>query len=520
MDNLYKIYKVVPNSATQFRALNSSAQIPPADLAAIVGYVPANFNMLPWALNLPASNFIDAQWTLTRSSITAGVVSPTGANNAQHLTESASSGTHFVQSANAPMTNTVTPINMRVAVIAKAAERNRIVVNWNNFQDANAAVSIGFDLVGGKVGYDNSVGSNSTLISTAMQNLGRGWWLCRFDVQYNATATPTSLVWQPQIFLDNGIGTAPRSISYTGDGISGVNLWWFNILPVTAWSLNNIAFQDDFDSLNTIDLNDTGAAGFKWYVHNLAPNSFMTTFGWKTNPPSAPTPPANLSISSPSVLKIYNPNNNQSGFTSQIWSVYMPNGGGFIGTALAPPMVFDGFFNWDGTFAGVSSNWAGNPAFWGSTTDALTGTPSTGRFLEWDVVEGAPVNANNTGASTTKHEWSNPSSPVDARTGSAPILNSMVLGTFRRISGMWLKIDASGWGIFLSFIDGQFLGDSDIAYSASSLPQPTFANAVVGTYSEADSQLMPVFMDTAENVTSNPGGGWAMYIDWIKIYTT
>lgn len=490
-------------------------------LESFVGYVPSHFNMMPW--NGPfsgASDFTNVQYTTTRAAIAANVTGPTNAPDAQKLVENSGSGTHFVQSPNTPGTNTTTPIPYRVAVIAKAVERTRIVIFWQGFEEVTA-VSIGFDLAGGNVGYDNSVGANFTLLGTAMTDLGNGWWLCTFDFSYNVlTAGGAGRSWSPQINLDNGSGTAARSISYAGNGTAGVNLWWFNVLPKAAWDMTTLSFQDDFSSLSTIDLSNTKAPGFKWYVNNLFTNSFMPTFGWSTNPPSAPSLASNFSIPSPSILRIYNPNKSTTGYTSQIWSVVDDGAGGYRGFAAKPPLVFDGYFSWDGVQATYNPNWAGNPAFWGVPVEVLVNNPpldSASHFNEWDVVEGAPNNDATRSGSTAKHDFSNPTTPVNLSLGQS-LLTVMRLGTFKRMSGIWLTpaSTGTGWGLFQTYINGQFKSISDVAYSASAGSQPGNHMAAL---SGSDNQHITVFLNTAENVGNDGGGGWAMDIDWVKVYT-
>jgi hypothetical protein len=246
----------------------------------------------------------------------------------------------------------------------------------------------------------------------------------------------------------------------------------------------------------------------------------MTTFGWTTNPPSSPTQASYLTIDSPSVLKIYNPNTNQNGYTSQIWSVATDGGSGYVGSAFKPPLAYDGYFNWDGSkaFADSHTHMAGVPAFWGSSIEALTGAPVSGHFLEWDIFEGSGNSGpgGSLSGGTTKHDWSNPSSPVDDRIGYELLL-PMVLGTFMRISGIWLPMDSNGWGIFLAFVNGQFKNNSDTIYNSSSVALA--GGLAVGEFSHSDSQHLTIFLDTGEN-SSSPGGGWPFYIDWVKVYTT
>jgi hypothetical protein len=61
-------------------------------------------------------------------------------------------------------------------------------------------------------------------------------------------------------------------------------------------------------------------------------------------------------------------------------------------------------------------------------------------------------------------------------------------------------------GIVLNFVNGQIIRNNGTTYTAG------------GTYSGSDGHDMPVILDTAEN-TSSGGGGLAMYIDWVKVYT-
>jgi hypothetical protein len=458
--------------------------------------------MLPWPgafatatdFTVTAPARVPFFWTNTRSSIAAGVTAPDGSENAQKLVENSGSGTHFVQSTNGPTTN-IFPVSRKIAFIAQAAGRTRIVVTDQNFEIANDTTSIGFDLSGGNVGYDNVVGPNATLVDTGMTALGDGWWLGWFDVT-NSDLTDGVRQWMQQINLDNGSGTAARSISYTGDGTSGVNIWWVNMLPTTAWTTQKLGLFDDFNDLSTIDVNDTRAPGFNWYVHNLFPHSFMTTFGWTTNPPSVPTAPTTLSISSPSVLRIYNGSPTANGWGSQLWSVATDGGNGYVGTVFSPPMLMESYF-----FA------ANSGAMWGSTVNALLPTiPPSGRFLEWDVYESTGTQAYQTGTRTL-HEWSNPSSPADNKNGFSS--GFYIQSQWNRVAGMWIPA-GSGWGVFLSFCNGQYVINTDASYNAAALPL-NWTDPVIGTPSEADIEKMPVFFSCTD--------GDIFYIDWVKIYT-
>ena len=489
-------------------------------LAGVVGYVPANFNLLPWGAFSTSTDFTDSEYQTNQASLVTSQLGPDGSMGATFLQEDSSTNVHDVGT-NFGTTllkmGVTNPIPWTIAVIAKADTRTRIVVTWVNFPDSDSTASVGFDLAGGNTGYDNQAGANATILSSSMTSLGNGWWLCKFNYQYNYyTPGGTGLKWLPQINLDNGSGTAPRSISYTGDGTSGALLFWFNVLPAAAWTLSNQFFYDDFDNLSTIDLTNSKAPGFNWYVNNEFPGSFMPTFGWETNPPSAPTQASYLSISSPSVLKIYNPNNLQNGYTSQLWSVVSTGTSTVQGTTHKPPLCFDGYFSWDGLNADQNPHWTGRPTFWSVPIQALTGAgmSPTSNFLEWDVAEDTIEDG-----TFAQHTWSNPASPVDTSLGGR-LYTLMSPGVFNRLSGIWLNPAATGteWGIFLPFGNGRFVQNGDVAYSNN----PAYGSQpgnMTGVITESDSRDFCIILNTGENNSTDGLGGHAMYIDWVKVYT-
>ena len=139
------------------------------NLTEIVGFCPANFNMLPWGAFSKATDF-STNFTLNGATITTGITSPSAQPDAQKLVESSGSGNHRVYSFNDPRCTTSSQCIFRVAVVAKAAERTRIVVFSEIFtQETAISASVGFDLAGGNVGYDTAVGTQTTLVDFNME---------------------------------------------------------------------------------------------------------------------------------------------------------------------------------------------------------------------------------------------------------------------------------------------------------------------------------------------------------------
>lgn len=497
-------------------ALARHGAIPVPTLTSYASAPAAIINMAPWGQTWTSTDFTDGRFTLTQATVSTGFTDPPlSGTTAQKLAETTTSGQHNISASIS--TQSITTITYRVAVIAKAVERTRIVVFNGNATAANA-VSIGYDLAGGNVGYDNSVGASITLVAATMTNLKNGWWLCTFDWKFtSAVSGGGNNTWTPQISLDNGSGTNARSISYSGTAGNGALVWWLNELPLAVWNMTSgIVFQDNFNDLNGIDLNNTKFTGYRWYVNNLFPNSFMTTFGWTTRPPSFPTKNSYITPGPGPSVQLLNPSNNQIGFTSQFWSVVDDGSGGFIGFAPLGPMLFDATMAWDNT---NQPNWQGNSAFWGSPVEALTTTPGMGaqtHFTEWDVMESAPPG---NGGLANIHDWSVPASPVDRFLTGGGGFTTTGIGNYNRSSGLWLTTAATGtsWGMFMSFSNGTF-SVSDKAYNAADVPNPNPNSWPSGTFAAVDAMHMPVFIDTAENTTNNAGGGQQMNIKQIRVY--
>jgi hypothetical protein len=476
----------------------------PTTLQSLVGFAPANFNMLPWGAFSQATDF-STIYTLTGATVTSGVTSPSGLTNAQKLVEDTSFGNHRVFSFGNPRCTTSSQCIFRVVTIAQSAGRTRIVVASETYLNETAiSASVGFDLSGGNTNYSNATGTQTSIVGTpSMTSLGNGWWLCKFDYQYTGAYLGNSCVMQPKIYIDNGSGTAARSISYAGNGSSGINLWWFNLMPVGAWSITSTTpvFQDDFDDLSGFDMGDTRAPGFKWYIGNNAPNSINPTW-WAPGVLPASLP-GNFTISSPSILAV---NSGGSNWQSMFYSVAFPASGGFVGTAWQAPMLFDGYFSWDNSIHKTA-------AYWGHAVEPMAGSiaPSA-HWREWDWIDSGAT------LSSINDEYVSGGSPIiiNRSNGAGWIGLNMAIGSFHRLSGLALSIADNGntFGTLMSFFDGMMVPYSDVAYSASE-NQPPSVNPNQVLLASFESQHQPIMFDI-QNIGSFTGG--PAYIDWMRVY--
>ena len=157
-------------------------------------------------LLLRSEEFDNAAWTKTRSSITSNtIVAPDGSLTADKITEDATAtATHLIS-----QTGTLISIvgsRYTYSVYAKADERN-----WIAISPGSTWGYAWFDISAGALGTVIDGGGATT---ASITNVGNGWYRCAVS----ATAVDARGV---QIFLANG----NSSVSYTGDGTSGLYLW-------------------------------------------------------------------------------------------------------------------------------------------------------------------------------------------------------------------------------------------------------------------------------------------------------
>ncbi len=350
----------------------------PLTLRTFIGLVPAQFNMIPSGADLTGT-----LWQVANTSITGSAgLGPDVRTQSQKLKENAANSEHNVSIPSgggagigtqvpAIATCGTTNLPMRFAVIAKAAGRTRIVLKIRTGNFINSTASMGFDLSGGNTNYDGVHDGHFTIVGQAIRSLGGGWWLCTFDARSDAVDTQIGC----DIILDNGSGTAARSTTYIGDNVSGVQIWYSSLLPMAAWTaFTKQTYFDDFNNINTIDINDTRVPGFSWYTHNRWP-------AWpdvSSNIPTATATPADAISVSNSILTI---SRDVSGYASGLMSaaVKIGNNNDFVGQVFAPPCIYEAKFALDPALsAHYGLDYFGSiPAIWSSGINGLIGLNHT-----------------------------------------------------------------------------------------------------------------------------------------------
>ena len=145
----------------------------------------------------------NAAWGKTRGSVTANAAaSPDGTVNADAFIEDTGTGDHYLDRSASVSSGAV----YTFSIFAKSNGRNWLAVALTG---ATASGSSFFDLANGVLG---TVVANA---SATITNVGNGWYRCTITVTTNST----TLNIYPVIGFSNG------TVSYTGNGTSGLYLW-------------------------------------------------------------------------------------------------------------------------------------------------------------------------------------------------------------------------------------------------------------------------------------------------------
>lgn len=242
-----------------------------------------------------------------------------------------------------------------------------------------------------------------------------------------------------------------------------------------------LAFSDDFDSLDSIDLTGTGAEGHLWYTDR--------PFGWgRTLPESLSVEDGVLTITQQTASPNY-----AIGTTSPTTH----RGRGY----------HYGYFEARIAFDPDEAGYEGFPAFWG-VSQAQTIGANFLRSMELDYYEafrwaGSPFEDVYAG---TVHDW----------THGPPAIDRANYGNnFRSLPGTdWTQFHTYGclWkpGHIVWYFDGEPLIEQ--RYSADDYPDPNPSDLARGTYAMLDTDT------SGQTVILGSGVGYPMRVDWVRVW--
>jgi hypothetical protein len=166
-------------------------------------------------LLLRSEEFDNAYWSKANATITAdSIAAPTGATTADLLIETAATGQHRVYRG---ITGTTNTNPHTVSFFAKANTRTRVYVGLAEGTTFSRQGNAVFDLSTGTIVNATGGSSGATGGAATIQNFGNGWYRCTYTLIFGGTDTT--------VFTDINLVNTGTTISYTGDGTSGIYLW-------------------------------------------------------------------------------------------------------------------------------------------------------------------------------------------------------------------------------------------------------------------------------------------------------
>ena len=241
---------------------------------------------------------------------------------------------------------------------------------------------------------------------------------------------------------------------------------------------NNLAINENFSSLTSIDTQDTGGAGFTWYTHGAWPNA--GTPNWRS---TSSIPAADLvKIAGGGLSILDDPSGRGYGIATAAAS-----GQSYVGRVFCTGFYAEATLAFDPTLANGQTSW---PAFWSEALEFLIGTRSP--WAELDFFEGKP-----NGSPVTITEWlaqwhqtggvgaldvSIPNDDLTTYLGSPDYSKPHAYGTL--FVPTWKN---GGTGIVQRYFDGVHIPYGDVTYSAG------------GNYSQLDSQCDVIVLGAGPN---------------------
>lgn len=278
---------------------------------------------------------------------------------------------------------------------------------------------------------------------------------------------------------------------------------------------NTLAFWDGFDSIHTIDVNNTLQPGFNWYLTNtIIPqdNPDGTQAAGTTQAPSS------IGISN-SVLS-FTPSQPSGGWLTN--TGYTGTGGArYVGTPIAAAggyfeckMAFDPFFTNPGPKFDYPNNFW--PAFW--MQDAIQGlhindqntSPTKAGEVDFFEFFGYNPNTDHYFTGMITHEWTD---NINAASGTGHFTLAPDSWTGMHTYGcLWLtQTQNGGTGIIKRYFDGAYVTGGDLTYTSAGTSPECNQNCYTGVFSS---------LDTSAGFSLQIGSGhnWTMNVDYVGVW--
>jgi hypothetical protein len=281
--------------------------------------------------------------------------------------------------------------------------------------------------------------------------------------------------------------------------------------PAAKYGFNRLTFFDDFNSLDTIDINNTLVPGYNWYMANAmipqdSPDGNIHT-GVVQSPSSA-------SVAN-SVLTFI-PSAKSGGWLTNVGykGVSAPR---TVGTPIAATggyfecrMSFDPNFEPAASFVYPFQYW---PAFWIEDIDLwLSINDRNTTRVNKPELDFFEYFSNSVGYGMDMHDWTNNRNSA----GLIPSIANASFGSpaFRRMNTfgtLWVpQRKNGGTGIVQRYFNGKHISGADVTYSSTTTSSQA-TGGFPGVFSDMDASAGFVLQ-------IGSGHGWAIHVDYVRVW--
>ena len=284
-----------------------------------------------------------------------------------------------------------------------------------------------------------------------------------------------------------------------------------------ATSGYQVVMTDTFADLSTIDVNNTLASGFHWYVNR--------PFSW------GPVAASNFTLDANGVV-LTTPDT----FSNWSMSTMGDNGaGGYVGTVFSGGMYVEARFAFDNTLFNFGNGW---PSFWSMAVEHLQGNRTTQwpgqaagyeHFMEDDYFEYDNPNAGRDQWGSVMHDWyGNPATQINSAPGGGTNWNNgfMVkpgstivwnLATFHTLGHLYVagSVANGGNGYVQTYIDGVAAVSTSSPASTKvtwtdTITTPAALPSSSAVFAIQDQDHMPLILGTGNNIP--------FHIDFVTVW--
>ena len=268
--------------------------------------------------------------------------------------------------------------------------------------------------------------------------------------------------------------------------------------PAATYGYNTLKLWDDFTSLSTIDVNNTLAPGFNWYIQNSQGKTYTQAPGC---------------CKVDGTILTFTPKTNLGGWLCTCgWTGISPNY--TVGNAIAPTGAY---FEARMSSAGRDTNGPWWPAFWLYDNQitiniaAANNFPWNGNhYAEIDIMEKFGVD---TTVLSTVWDWSGftqPSTPIAAGT-HFPASGTLNFADFHTYGCLWVPASKNGGtGLIQFFIDGVHQAGIDVTYSQTGASPE--GNGTIGQFYCLDTSVL------GYNLQIGSGAAWPILVDYVMVW--